>query len=274
MADDENDDSNARNRRGNRNAGGDGAKKTTEKKPPPKPVGTMGQGEPQIVDGTRSLRVHAQFLRGTEALIGKVTFRKDGVPVDSSAVPTDRGGSAAYILTGLPLAACSFTVTAELDDPFTAASPLAVVLPKAEKKDPTKIGAVEFLDVERQPSSGRNIIPVLVYDEDGKVMPKVVVWVIDAACMSDPLLPPKNSKDIHKTDDEGRVAIDYTILATEKVRDVMVVVPRKPGAFRRYVLRGPDPVSLKPLPLPKRRPGESNEELRQRRIDAGKGVVS
>lgn len=256
--------------RGSRNRQrGDGNQQS--KKAPPKSVGTMGHGEPQVVDGTRSLRVHVQFLKGTEALIGNVTFRKDGVAI-SAAVSTDRGGSAAIVITGLPLAACSFTMSAELDDPFTPAQ-LAVVLPKAEKKDPNKIGSVEFLEVERQPSTGRNIIPILVYDEGGKVMSNVVVWVIDAACMSDPPLPPKNPEDIHKTDDEGRVAIDYTILATEKVRDVVVVVPRKPGAFRRYVLRGPDPVKRKILPVPTRQQGESLDHFRQRCRDAGRGVV-
>ena len=258
--------------RGSRNRQrGDGNQQP--KKAPPKSVGTMGHGEPQVVDGTRSLRVHVQFLKGTEALIGNVTFRKDGVSVDSSAVPSDRGGSASIVMKGLPLASCSFTVTAELDDPFTVASPLAVVLPKAEKKDPTKIGSVEFLEVERQPSTGRNIIPVLVYDEDGKAMQLVEVWLIDAACDREPIPRPKEKDRIYRTDNEGRVAITYTLPASERSRDVMVVVPRKPGASKRYVLRGPDPVKRKILPVPTRQAGESHGDFRRRCRDAGRGDV-
>lgn len=256
--------------RGSRNRQrGDGNQQS--KKAPPKSVGTMGHGEPQVVDGTRSLRVHVQFLKGTEALIGNVTFRKDGVAI-SAAVSTDRGGSAAIVITGLPLAACSFTMSAELDDPFTPAQ-LAVVLPKAEKKDPNKIGSVEFLEVERQPSTGRNIIPILVYDEDGKVKQDVEVWLIDAACDREPIPRPKDTDRIYRTDNEGRVAITYTLPASERSRDVMVVVPRKPGASKRYVLRGPDPVKRKILPVPTRQQGESLDHFRQRCRDAGRGVV-
>jgi hypothetical protein len=267
-----------RSDRGDKPAGKTGdAKAAAEKKPPPKPAGVITRSENIILESggtTRSVVITARFTRGEQAMDGNGQLYRDETPL-GAARALNPSGQIQGVLTGLPLSATIINVSANVvGTSVWVIQPIEIPAhPEPKKPDAELIGMVEFLDPEREATTGRNLITVLVYTPNGKAKKEVEVYLLDAKNAPDPPLP-QDADDIVLTDDVGRAVLDITIPSGETSRDVLVMVPAKHGAVRRYQLRGPDVPKVKPLPLPMRRPGESFNDFARRCSDAGRGVSS